>query len=188
MDIREIKNALRKEYLDKRRAIPADKRQTIDEAVCRALLASEVFQKARVLLAYAPKAPEVNVFPLIESALSMGKKVAFPRCEKEYALSFHYASPDQLEVGLFGISEPSDQLPFCRDFTDSICLVPALLFDEEGYRLGYGKGYYDRFLANYNGQTVGIVRNGFILPKLPRGRFDRAVDIIVSETGVRFLQ
>ena len=187
MDIRETKNELRREYLGKRRAIPAEERAKADREICRALLECELFQKTQTLLVYAPKEPEVDIFPLIDSALSMGKRVAFPRCGRGYSLSFHYAAPNELILDHFGILEPTEDMPLCQALSDSLCLVPALLFDQDGFRLGYGKGYYDRFLASYHGKTVGIAREGFILSKLPRGPFDLAVDMLVSETGVRFL-
>ena len=63
-------------------------------------------------------------------------------------------------------------------------LVPAVVFDKEGYRIGYGKGFYDRFLSNFTGVKVGLVYSNMILPKVPRGRFDKHVDIIISERGV----
>ncbi len=187
MNVREIKNELRKEYLGKRSAIPKEERIRSDGAICRMISETAVFQKAQTILAYAPKEPEVDIFPLIESALALGKRVAFPHCGKDFSLSFYFATLDQLVPGHFGILEPSEDLPICEADKDSLCLVPALLFDEEGFRLGYGKGYYDRFLANYRGQTLGVARNGFILSRLPRGFFDRSVDILISETEVRFL-
>ena len=184
MDVQEIKNELRREYLGRRRALGKEARASSDSAICRALCTCEVFQNAQTVLAYAPKEPEIDILPLIRSALSMGKRVAFPRCEKDFSLSFHYATPEQLTVGHFGILEPNEDLPHCQPPSNSICLVPALLFDKDGYRLGYGKGYYDRFLANYQGKKIGVARDAFMLPKLPRGFYDCAVDMLVSETGV----
>lgn len=187
MDICEMKNQIRREYFAKRRAIQNDKRIAIDQAICRALLECEFFKSAEAILFYAPKEPEVDISPLFDYALSMNKRIAFPRCEKDNTLAFHYAEPNQLILGHFGILEPKETAPICRATDSSICLVPALLFDSEGFRLGYGKGYYDRFLSDYHGKSIGIARNDFILPKLPRDTFDLAVDILASETGVCIL-
>ena len=71
------------------------------------------------------------------------------------------------------------------DYSKSICIIPGIVFDSEGYRVGYGKGYYDRFLAAYDGTKFGLVYSECILPSVPRGRFDRHVDILISEKGVK---
>ena len=187
MDVSMIKNELRCEYLAKRKAIPAEVRADKDRALCRLLSESDLFLNAKEILAYAPKSPEIDILPLVQKAIELGKRVAFPRCAQDFSLSFHYAHPSQLVRGHFGIMEPSDNLPLCQASEDSICLVPALLFDFEGYRIGYGKGYYDRFLSSYRGLAVGIARDAFILPKLPRGAFDLRVKVLASETEVKAL-
>ncbi len=184
MDIRAEKSALRRDYLERRLQIPDDVRAETDAAVCRALLSSAAFRLSDTVLAYAPKAPEVDILPAILSALNLQKKVAFPRCETGNRLSFHFAAPSDLRRGAFGILEPDATMPLCTSFSNTVCLVPALLFDRSGYRLGYGKGYYDRFLADFEGTTIGIAREDFILPALPRGAYDRSVHILISEKGV----
>ena len=75
----------------------------------------------------------------------------------------------------------------CRklnDFTSSVCIVPALVYDKQGFRLGYGKGYYDRFLSGFHGVTAGLIYSDFVVKSLPRGRFDKASDIAITEKGV----
>ena len=69
--------------------------------------------------------------------------------------------------------------------TGGLCVVPGLSFDEEGYRLGYGKGYYDRFLSRFRGVTVGACYSGCVRRILPHGYFDRPVDILITERGIR---
>ena len=72
-----------------------------------------------------------------------------------------------------------------REPQNSLCVVPGMAFDCDGYRLGYGKGYYDRFLSGYHGVTAGICYSDCIRWKLPRGRFDRPVDILVTDKFFR---
>ena len=91
---------------------------------------------------------------------------------------------DDLELRENGIYEPREGLEEYVPSQQSICIVPAVVFDKEGYRIGYGKGFYDRFLSNFTGVKVGLVYSNMILPKVPRGRFDKHVDIIISERGV----
>ena len=86
--------------------------------------------------------------------------------------------------GAYGIPEPSDKMEVVTDFSECICIVPGLVFDLSGHRLGYGKGYYDRFLKDFTGYSVGLVYSEFILDKLPCEPTDRAVDLMITERGI----
>lgn len=183
--VRLQKSDLRAEYLARRRAIPDDMRAHIDAQICRALLASASFRFAKTVLVYAPTRYEVDISPLFEEARRQGKALAFPRCIERGVMTFHIAEPQDLVIGAHNIRAPREDAPLLTDTGASVCLVPAVVFDTHGYRIGYGGGYYDRFLSQYDGTTVGITRDGFILPELPRGRYDRAVHAIVTEKGVR---
>ena len=80
------------------------------------------------------------------------------------------------------------RVPGCEkleDYTGSLCIVPALMYDLKGYRLGYGGGYYDRFLAGYTGYTIGLTYRRNILRFLHYGRFDVPVDMVVTEDFFR---
>ena len=154
-------------------------------------MGSVTFRYASVLLFYAPKGDEVDVIPAVRRALSDGKRVAFPRCiPGTHDMEYHFVEDlSQLEKGAYGIMEPSAELPvYDRASTESAaCVVPALVYDREGYRLGYGKGYYDRYLGSFTGAKVGLIYSDFVVDKLPRGRFDLAVDFIVSERGIQVI-
>ena len=94
-------------------------------------------------------------------------------------------SLDDLEDGFFGVLEPDPQKAKKAETTEkSVCIVPAFLFDENGYRLGYGKGYYDRFLSKFEGKTVGICYDENIRNSLMHGKFDRPVGLIVTEKRI----
>ncbi len=185
MDVRAEKNALRKQYAALRNEIPQDVRKKTDMKICQALISSASFRYADCILAYAPKGPEVDILPAVYEALAQGKRVAFPLCCEGNTIRFFYAHPQELVPGAFGILEPAQGASPCTDFQGAICLVPGLLFDTAGYRIGYGKGYYDRFLSGFSGATLGIVRREFILKQLPQGRYDRTVSALVSEKGVQ---
>ena len=96
-------------------------------------------------------------------------------------MTFYYvSSEDELEAGAYGIREPRAGLPSVpeSEYKGSVCIVPGLVFDREGYRVGYGGGYYDRFLANYTGDAIAPVRDGFLYDgALPRDEFDRKAKI-----------
>ncbi len=183
--VRTQKSDIRAEYLARRRAIPDDERAAVDALICRALLTSASFRFAKTVLAYAPTRYEVDITPVFAEALRLGKRLAFPRCIGKGVMTFHVAEPSELEVGAYNIRAPREDAPLLSDTGASVCLVPAVVFDTHGYRIGYGGGYYDRFLSEYEGTTVGIARTGFVLPDLPHGHFDRTVHAIVTEKGVR---
>lgn len=188
-EIRKRKNDIREKYKALRAAIPPDVKVGMDEKICSIFTSLATYRYASVLLMYAPKSDEVNIFPIAEKALADGKKVAFPRCIPEtHDMEYHYiTSLDQLKKGTYGLLEPTSDLPvYDRNSTaPSACIVPALVYDKRGFRLGYGKGYYDRYLSSYIGSKVGMIYSDYIIDSLPRGRFDLSVDFIATEKGIR---
>lgn len=186
-EIRKEKNEIRKIYLQKRAAITEEQRRRWDEKMCAIVVALASFRFADTVLMYAPTNGEPDVMPIAREALRRGKQVAFPRCKIfEHTMSYHLVrSLDELKPGAYHISEPPAHAPKYEGGDRAICLIPGLVFDNAGYRLGYGKGYYDRFLPGFSGVTVGIVYSDFICERVPRGRYDLSVEILVTEKGVR---
>lgn len=191
-EIRKKKNDIREKYKALRAAIAPDKKLAMDAKICNTFTSLATYRYAAVLLMYAPKSDEVNIFSIAERALADGKQIAFPRCRPEtHDMDYHFVtSLDQLEKGAYGLLEPPSELPvYDRESTlPSACIVPALVYDKGGYRLGYGKGYYDRYLGLYLGSKVGMIYSDYIIDRLPRGRFDLNVDFIVTEKGIRVVE
>ena len=188
-EIRKRKNDIRTKYKALREAIPPEKKAVMDAKICSTFLGLATYRYASVLLMYAPKSDEVNIMPFAERALADGKKVAFPRCIPDtHDMEYHFiTSLDQLEKGTYGLLEPTPDLPvYDRESVEpTACIVPALVYDKRGFRLGYGKGYYDRYLGSYTGSKVGMIYSEFIIDTVPRGRFDLSVDFIVTERGLK---
>ena len=147
------------------------------------------WERADVVYAYLSVADEVDTRSVIADALRAGKRVALPRCTQvPHVLSWHYVSSlDSLVPGRFGIHEPDPEL--CEDASfegtsRSIALVPGLAFDVQGYRLGYGGGYYDDFLARFAGTSIGLCRRASRLDSLASlgcvERHDVPVDIVIE--------
>ena len=157
----------------------------MDNTLRQTVLSLPEFGACRRLLCYAPTRGEIDLLPLAEQALALGKEVAFPISHPEdCTLTFHTVKNlDELTAGVYGILEPPADAPQLKNSTDALCLVPALSFDREGYRLGYGKGYYDRFLATFRGSCVGLVYSVCLWDRLPRNDTDRAVQRIFTEKG-----
>ena len=133
---------------------------------------------------YYPKELEVDTRLLIQRSWALGKTVALPRCvpgtnEMEFFILTSFA---QLEEGSFGVMEPRpERCELLRDFSDALCVVPALVYDKKGFRLGYGKGFYDRFLSEFNGESIGMIYSGCVADEIPHGKYDRTVNAVITE-------
>lgn len=153
---------------------------------CNLLLESKEFEQASVLLLYYPIKNEISPLPLIKKAQKMGKKIAFPVCNTvSNTLTFHVInSVDELFPSHFGILEPPtcNEIPTLTERT--VALVPALAYSKEGHRLGYGKGYYDRFLHDFPGISVGFSYSELVLDSIPHKVHDIPLKLIITENEV----
>lgn len=187
-DIRSVKSELRKGFKNKRSCMSEDIKLNMDvEIQCRFLTLRQ-YSECDTLFTYVSKDIEVDTYSLIKAAWANGKRVAVPKCiENTREMEFYYIeSLDDLEGGAFGVMEPvAKRCTLATDFSKGLCIVPGLSFDAEGFRLGYGKGYYDRFLSKFGGETVGLCYSNCIKWKLPHGRYDRPVDLIVTDRYIR---
>ena len=181
----QIKDELRRLYKEKRKQI-SDK-ELKDDLICERFLSSDLYKNAELILCYASLDDEISTDKIIASVLCDGKKLALPLCtDRQGSMAFYLInSLSDISKGAFGIREPNAKL--CKrveDFEHSVCIVPALAFDKNGYRLGYGKGYYDRFLKNYGFISVGLCYNELLCEKLPKDEYDEAVDYIACDDKV----
>jgi 5-formyltetrahydrofolate cyclo-ligase len=189
-ETRKYKIELRKKYLEKRTAIPAEVRAARDAKICRNILSSAAYRYADVILMFYPMKAEVDIFPVMEAALATGKRVAFPRCNAEdHTMIFYFVnSMEDFEKGAYGLREPFAALPAFDPATDGeknvLCIVPAVVYDRRGYRIGYGGGYYDRFFGVFRPASIGVAYEEFIVKNVPHGRYDISVDVVVSERGI----
>ena len=141
------------------------------------------FLNCDLLLAYYPIKSEASVLPLVKLALELGKPVAMPISIKEsYSLDFRIiGSLDEMKIGAYAIPEPDACAPRAAPTEKSLCIVPALAFDIKGNRLGYGKGFYDRFLSEFKGCSIGITFSELLSDSLPIDQNDIAIDTVVTD-------
>ena len=187
-DIKRYKSELREEYLNKRRAIPADLKRELDKKICANILNSVSYKYYDTVLLFAALPDEPDLSAVAVKALADGKRVAYPRCiPGSRDMRFHYITGlSQLIRGSYNISEPDEAYPvFDTDSPScSLCCVPAVAVDGQGYRVGYGGGYYDRFLSVYNGASAAVVYSDFIIQSVPHGKYDKKADMIITEGGI----
>lgn len=184
INVKEEKRRLRARCKKLRESCPPEVKARLDKALTEKVLGLEEYKACETLFIFVSSPIECDTRQIIADALQRGKRVAVPRCADRYGkMDFYYIrSFDDLSRGTFGLEEPDPQT--CERVTDlssGFCIVPGLCFDLEGYRVGFGKGYYDRFLDEFGGVTAGICYTKFTEKQLPRGAFDRHTDILVTE-------
>ena len=169
-DIRKVKTDLRNGFKTKRTDMPENVKISMDSEIQSRFLTLRQYIYCKTVFTYVSKDIEVDTLAIIRAAWANGKRVAVPRCVTETReMDFFYSTNmSDLEEGAFGVLEPiADKCEKVTDFSKGLCIVPGLSFDAEGYRLGYGKGYYDRFLSKFQGDTVGLCYSNCIKWKLP---------------------
>lgn len=179
---------LREKYRQIRENLKPHYQKIMDEKILKKVGVLRKYKKSNVIFTYVSKKIEVDTYGIIEKCWADGKKVAVPACDKDTrTMKFYFIeSFDELIKGTFGLLEPDESK--CReatDFSGGLCIVPGFAFDYHAYRLGYGYGYYDRFLQHFGGTTVGICYSNCITPHLPHGRYDKPVDIVVTNSYIK---
>lgn len=160
-------------------------RQEASNAICKHLSAWDILQKSDVILTYMPMRTEVDLRPLF--AEFPEKHWLIPRIlpGEEGRMDFHTYDPNSLIQHPFGMAEPAPNSPKLLPGEIQLVLVPGLAFDHFGWRLGYGGGYYDRFLVGFKGESVGITFWALLLDTLPHGEYDIPVGWVLSENGMQ---
>ncbi len=144
-------------------------------------LSLQQVQDAHCIMVFLGVGKEPDTKPLIQSLLAMGKEVVLPCCLPDSQMEGRSITTlDQLELGKHNIPAPSKACPVVEKSHIDLILVPHLCCDRLGYRLGQGGGYYDRFLSDYEGITVALCPQELLQDEVPRERFDRPVQLVLS--------
>lgn len=187
IDIRGYKQDLRERSKERRKSMDQGEKKVLDMAVAENVRRLKEYRPAKTLLVYMSTPIEVDTIQIIKNAWADGKKVAVPRCIPDTRnMEFHYIENlDCLSVGSFSVMEPDPSLPIVTDFSGCLMIVPGMHFDMKGYRLGYGKGYYDRYMVRFTGVSAGICYSNELKPFLYHGRYDRHVDVVVTDKRIK---
>lgn len=187
LDIRVYKTELRQASRERRAMLSPETKAELDRGIENNVRRLYQYRGANTIMVYVSTAIEIDTRKIIKNAWEDGKKVAVPRCIPETReMEFHYiTSFDDLAPGMFSVLEPDENLPTVQKFDGCLMLVPGFVYDRYGYRLGYGKGYYDRYISRFTGVTVGMCYENEVTYRLQHGRFDRPVSTILTEKRIR---
>ena len=180
-DIGAKKKRLRAEAKTRRNEMPADMRADKSRRICERLIADESFRSANVIFCFISFGSEIDTKRIIETALASGKRVCVPHTLGNHIMEANeITARTEYRPDRYGIPEPTERHIVDPSEIDLI-IVPGLIFDRRGYRIGYGGGYYDTFLSKCRGTSVGVVFSEFVIDEIVPDEYDRAVDKVVTD-------
>ncbi|HHX7181082.1 5-formyltetrahydrofolate cyclo-ligase [Bacillus cereus group sp. BY128LC] len=184
--MREEKLCLRKQIIEHMNSLSKERYTTLSEQIAFSLYAQKEWTEAKTIGITLSMENEVNTYSIIEKAWEEGKKVVVPKCNKETrTMSFRQISNfDQLETVYMNLREPIPALTeeVNADEID-LQIVPGVAYTERGERIGYGGGYYDRYLMHYKGKTLSLAYSFQMVDHIPIEPFDKNVEKIITEKG-----
>lgn len=188
----EDKAALRARMRARRAALAADdaRHTALSQALQRHLLNSRLWRESPVVMLYCAVRGEVQSSLLLDDAWASGKRVLLPRCRPGghgVMDAVLCSGPDTLIPSKLGIPEPTGEAALPYLAREALVVTPGLAFDREGYRLGYGGGYYDRWLHGGTRCAVGLVFTEHLLERLPRQAWDQPVNALCTEEGLLWI-
>ena len=176
-----MKSELRKQVLQEMKALPQEQKQAIDQALTERLLKHPFYQEAKVIASYLSFPHEFQTQELIEQALKDGKKVLIPKTYPKGRMDFVVYDSQQLVKTSFGLLEPQGDLEVVDASQIDLIHVPGLAFTTEGYRIGYGGGYYDRYLEHFSGHTLSTIYPCQIQDFIPENHDIPVQEVLIDE-------
>jgi len=181
--LQQVKCQLREQCRKTRTELGVDFRRDASAAICNHIETWSLFLERETILTYMPMRGEVTLIQLIERMPL--KHWLLPRIQPEGRMTFHPYNPQRLIRHPYGMLEPAADLAPVSVENIELALVPGLAFDHHGWRLGYGGGFFDRFLVGFtHGLSLGITYHALLLDHLPHHQHDIPVEYLVTEEGV----
>ncbi len=179
--IMEVKQVLRKQVLDIRKGLSKDEIIERSRQIVLNIISSSEYKNAECIYAYMSVRGEVDVTSLIEAAWRAGKRVAVPKVVDKDLIFYYIKSFEELDSGSFGIREPKAGLKEASA-EDALLIIPGVAFDKSGHRIGYGGGFYDRYLEKHTGHFIIAPAYDFQVKEvIAPEEHDIGVDMVVSE-------
>lgn len=179
------KQEFRKEKLALRNEIPLSQKQIFDKELTKRILSLPEYNNAQRVLLFASVGSEVSTYEILECA-RLNKNVYFPKCKDSKKMEFYRVNEqNELKNGMYNIPEPTGNTQKYENSNDNdLIIVPALSVGRDFSRLGYGKGYYDRFLKDFKGISVCPVYPAFLFGSVPNEQFDIPLNIIITPNEI----
>ena len=181
------KQEIRKFYRKLRDDMSSEEVKEKSELICRRILKSSLYREADKIYVYDPLGNEADLRPVIADAWQSRKRVAFPKVFGDEMRFFEVTDFSFLHPGTFGVREPEETTAVC--WQNVLVLTPGVSFDRSGHRIGYGKGYYDRYFSGRpDAFLLGAAYELQIADAVPAGEFDRKLQGLVTENGLWFTE
>jgi len=177
------KEVIRRRFLKERLLHRGKVKEEKDKKILKNLLKLPELNKARNILFYCAVKGEPDLTPLMKLMLKKNGYVILPKVEGYNLKLYTVRDLSTLKKGKFGIPEPIEGEIVDPESTD-LAFIPGLIFDREGYRIGFGKGYYDRLLENLKATSIGVAYSFQVLPKIPKDPWDKPVHLVVTEEEI----
>ena len=179
-----MKAELRKQVLQEMKALSLEQKQFIDQVLTERLLQHPFYQEAKVIATYLSFSHEFQTQGLIEQALKDGKKVLIPKTYPKGRMDFVVYDPQQLVKTSFGLQEPQGNLEVVEASRIDLIHVPGLAFTTKGYRIGYGGGYYDRYLEHFSGHTLSTIYPCQVQDFMPENHDIPVQEVLIDERNL----
>jgi len=176
-----MKAELRKQVLQEMKTLSQEQKQAMDRALTERFLKHPFYQEAKTIATYLSFPHEFQTQELIEQALKDGKKVLIPKTYPKGRMDFVVYDPQQLVKTSFGLLEPQGDLEVVDASQIDLIHVPGLAFTTEGYRIGYGGGYYDRYLEHFSGHTLSTVYPCQVQQFMPENHDIPVQEVLIDE-------
>lgn len=179
------KKQCRKKVREKMAALSKEYNEGVSKKIFEFLSKTEIFHEAETIFCFVSTPEEIDTRPIIEYAWDCGKRVAVPRCLEKGNMEVCIISEEaDLETGKFGILEPKKGCQVLEPKEIDLIILPCLSCDRNGNRLGYGGGYYDRYLTRCDAVSVVICREELMLDEIPAEPFDQRPHFLITEKGI----
>lgn len=167
-------------------SLSVETRSNIERRLRENLFSTTAWQKANTIGVTISLGAEWDTSHIIEKGWQLGKKICVPKCypEEKKLVFYELESFEQLEIGFYNLKEPNvEKTKEVEKDEIELLIVPGVVFDKEGYRIGFGGGYYDRFLVDFSNKTISLAWSGQVVASLPIEEHDIAVGHVITERG-----
>lgn len=179
------KTEIRKKKIALLKQLSTKEKEAEEHQLYTQLFESNYWKKANTVAVTMSQDFEINTQPIITEAWKVGKKVVLPRAKKKRVMDFVFYTPDTpLETSSFGIVEPAADLSAVEKDDIDLMIVPGLAYSRNGYRIGFGGGYYDRFLTDYKGMKISLVLKSQQIDAWTPETFDIPLDALITKDEV----